>query len=76
MRLFPTVPGLRMLGGELALDSVVFIGLLWYFKVGLRRAYQPSKKRLAISAVVLAITVPVTIVAYHSVLFYLAFWTT
>ncbi len=74
--IFPGVKGFRMLGGELAIDTVLGIGLLTYTYLGLRRAYQTSRTRAALSAVVLSFAVVLTIIAYHTVLFYLTFWTT
>ena len=74
--LFPTVHSLRRLGGELAIDTVLGVGLVTYTYLGLRRAYQISRARSAISAIVVSFTVVLTIIAYHTVLFYLTFWTT
>jgi hypothetical protein len=77
MRLFPTSEQhLRVLGSEQAIDTVVLCGLVVYLYFGLRRAYQSSRLRSAISAAVLSTTVVLTIVAYQVVLFYLTFWTT
>lgn len=77
MRLFPeAAQQLRILGSELVIDSLLLAGLLVYLYLGLRRAYQTSKLNSTISAVVLSFTVVLTVVAYHSVLFYLTFWTT
>jgi Protein of unknown function (DUF3667) len=76
MRFYPTERIGRLFGGEIAIDIVLFVGLLVYSYLGLRRAYQPSKTRLAVAALALAVTVPLTIIGYHTALFYLAFWTT
>lgn len=75
-RIFPTARRLRMLGGEFAIDIVLGIGVVTYTYLGLRRAYQTSPTRSAISAVVLSFAVVLTIIAYHTVLFYLTFFTT
>jgi hypothetical protein len=74
--LFPTARQLRLLGSEVAIDTVLAAGLLTYIYLGLRRAYQTSKWRSAIGAGVLTFAVVLTIIAYHTVLFYLTFWTT
>jgi len=74
--LFPHARPLRRLGGELAIDTVLGFGLVTYIYLGLRRAYETSRTRSAISAAVLSFAVVLTIVAYHTVLFYLTFWTT
>lgn len=74
--IFPTAQRLRMLRGEFLIDTVLGIGLVTYTYLALRRAYQTSPTRSAISAVVLTFAVVLTIIAYHTVLFYLTFWTT
>ncbi len=74
--LFQTVVEFRRLGGELAIDTVLGTGLVTYTYLALRRAYQTSRTRSAISAVAVSFTVVLTIIAYHTVLFYLTFWTT
>jgi hypothetical protein len=67
---------LRLLGGEFAIDTVLGVGLITYTYFALRRAYQISRTRGAVSAAVLTFGVVLTIIAYHTVLFYLTFWTT
>jgi Protein of unknown function (DUF3667) len=74
--LFPEVHNLPLLGGEVATDTVLFMGLLVYGYLGLRRAYQTSKTRSALIAFGVAVTVPLTLIAYHTMLFYLSYWTT
>ncbi|MFL5483976.1 MAG: DUF3667 domain-containing protein [Gemmatimonadaceae bacterium] len=74
--LFPTVRRLRLLGGEFAIDAVLGVGLVTYTYLALRRAYNTSRARAAISAAVVSFAVVLTIIAYHTVLFYLTFWTT
>jgi hypothetical protein len=77
MRFFPNaVQTLRILGSELAIDTALLAGLMVYFYLGLRRAYQTSAVRSTVSAAVLSGTVVLTIIAYHAVLFYMTFWTT
>lgn len=73
--LFPSVSQLRRLGGEFAIDTVISAGLSVYLYAGLRRAYETSPLRSAITAAMLAVAVVATIVAYHTVLFYMTFWT-
>jgi len=65
-----------MLGSELAIDSVLGIGLFTYVYLGLRRAYEISRVRSAVNALLLSFAVVLTIIAYHSALFYLTFRTT
>jgi len=74
--LFPNVRRLRLLGGEFAIDTVLGVGLFTYVYLGLRRAYETSRTRSAISAALLSFAVVLTIIAYHTVLFYLTFWST
>ena len=77
MRLFPAATGqLRLLGSESTIDSVLLAGLLAYFYLGLRRAYLTSRVRSIASGAILSAVVVLTIVGYHTVLFYLTFWTT
>jgi len=44
--------------------------------LGFRRAYHSSRIRSGINALILASATGGTIAAYHSLLFYVAFWTT
>jgi hypothetical protein len=74
--LFPAVHQLRLLGSELAIDIVLLVGLFVYLYLGLRRAYQTSSARSAINAGILSGAVVLTIIGYHTALFYLTFWTT
>ncbi|HJP86989.1 MAG TPA: DUF3667 domain-containing protein [Gemmatimonadaceae bacterium] len=74
--LFPGVALLRRLGGELAIDTVLGIGLFTYVYLALRRAYETSRVRSVVDALLLSFAVVLTIIAYHSVLFYLTFLTT
>lgn len=64
------------LQGELAIDLMVFIGLSVYIYLALRRAYETSQTRSAISAIVLSVAVGLSIALYHNLVFYTAFWTT
>lgn len=75
-RFFPTDRRLWLLTGRFAIYVVLGIGLLTYTYLAIRRAYQTSRTRAAISAAVLSFAVSTTIVAYHTVLFYMTFWTT
>ena len=61
---------------ELAIDVILFAGLSVYMYLGFRRAYGTSRTRSAINAVMLPVATLLSIVAYHSLLFYLVFWTT
>ena len=61
---------------ETGIDVILFLGLSVYMYLGFRRAYNSSRIRSGINAVVLAGATGATIAAYHSLLFYLSFWTT
>jgi len=61
---------------ETGIDVILIIGLSVYMYLGFRRAYQSSRLRSGINAIMLAGATGATIAAYHSLLFYLSFWTT
>jgi hypothetical protein len=65
-----------VLQGELAIDLMIFVGLTVYIYLALRRAYETTYTRSAISAIVLSVAVGFSIALYHNLLFYTAFWTT
>ena len=71
-----TAPIIRLLDREYTVDAILVIGLATYVYLGLRRAYQVSRTRAALSAVVLAATAGMLIGVYHNLLFYATFWTT
>ncbi len=71
-----TIPILRTLETELAIDSTLLVGLTIYMYLGFRRAYQASRTRAGVNAFVLACAVGFLIMLYHNVLFYVTFWTT
>jgi uncharacterized protein DUF3667 len=65
-----------VLQGELVIDLMIFIGLSVYIYLALRRAYEMSQARSAISAIILSVAVGFSIALYHNLVFYTAFWTT
>ncbi len=65
-----------VLQGELAIDLMIFFSLIVYIDLALRRAYETSKTRSAISAVILSTAVGFSIALYHNLLFYTTFWAT
>jgi uncharacterized protein DUF3667 len=65
-----------VLQGELAIDLMIFIGLVTYIYLALRRAYETSQTRSAISAIILSMAVGFSIALYHNLVFYSTFWTT
>jgi TM2 domain-containing membrane protein YozV len=65
-----------VLQGEPAIDLMIFVGLTVYIYLALRRAYETTYTRSAISAIVLSVAVGFSIALYHNLLFYTAFWTT
>jgi hypothetical protein len=69
-------PFIWSLQTETGIDVILFLGLSVYMYLGFRRAYHSSRIRSGINAVVLAGATGATIAAYHSLLFYLSFWTT
>ena len=71
-----TEPIVHVLDREYTIDAILLIGLASYIYLGLRRAYQASRTRAALSAVVLAVTAGMLIGVYHNLLFYATFWTT
>jgi hypothetical protein len=66
----------RILGTESTIDAIVLIGLVVYIYAGLRRAYDASRTRAGIFALILACATSFLIAAYSNVLFYATFWTT
>jgi hypothetical protein len=84
--LFPLIAGVSLwpaakpfvwsLQTETGIDVILFLGLSVYMYLGFRRAYHSSRMRSGINAVILAGATGATIAAYHSLLFYLSFWTT
>ena len=74
--LWPAAKGvIWSLQTETGIDVILFLGLSIYMYLGFRRAYHSSRLRSAVNAIMLAGTTGATIAAYHSLLFYLTFWT-
>ena len=69
-------PIARALDTEFAIDTILLMGVSAYLYAGLRRAYQASRMRAGLSAVILAATVGLLVGVYHNLLFYVTFWTT
>jgi hypothetical protein len=65
-----------VLQGELAIDLMILFGLIVYIYLALRRAYETSRTRSAIGAIILSMAIGLSIALYHNLLFYTAFWTT
>jgi hypothetical protein len=64
------------LQGELAIDLIISAGLILYIYLALRRAYETSSIRSAISAIILSLAIGLTIALYHNLVFYTTFWAT
>jgi hypothetical protein len=64
------------LQSEPSIDLMLFVGLSVYIYLALRRAYDTSRTRSVISAIVLSVAVGLSMAVYHNLLFYTAFWTT
>jgi hypothetical protein len=76
-KIWPAAAGvLWWLQSETGIDVILLLGLATYMYLGFRRAYQSSRVRSAINAVLLAAATGGTIGLYHNLLFYLTFWTT
>jgi hypothetical protein len=66
----------RTLQTELAIDTILLVGIAVYMYLGFRRAYQVSRVRAAVSGVVLAFMAGFLIALYNNLLFYATFWST
>jgi len=71
-----TAAFVRTLQTELAIDTILLVGLAVYMYMGFRRAYQVSRLRAAVSGVVLAFTAGFLIALYNNLLFFATFWST
>jgi hypothetical protein len=71
-----SAPLVRTLARESTLETVLLIGLVLYIYAGLRRAYETSRVRAAITALLLSLEAAFFFAAYHQLLFYITFWTT
>lgn len=71
-----SAPIRRILGTETAIDVILVAGLAAYIYAGLRRAYDFSRTRAGIFAVILTSVTGYLIAAYSKLLFYATFWTT
>ena len=61
---------------ELAIDLVLSVALAAYMYLAFRRAYQTSRSRSAITAILLAGAIDSSLVVYQVLLFHTALWTT
>lgn len=61
---------------ELAIDLLLSVALSVYMYLGFRRAYQTSRPRSAINAIILAAAIDSSLVLYQVLLFHTALWTT
>ena len=66
----------RVLGTERTIDIILLAGLVAYIYAGLRRAYDLSRTRASVFALILACATGFLIAAYSRLLFYATFWTT
>jgi hypothetical protein len=84
---FPLVPLLRavgpagksvlnVIGTDTGITGMLMAGLIIYIYLGLRRAYETSRLRSALSALILAWAVAMLIGVYHEAAFFVTFWTT
>ncbi|HST07551.1 MAG TPA: DUF3667 domain-containing protein [Gemmatimonadaceae bacterium] len=71
-----TAPVFFAIQTELAIDLLVSAVLALYMYLGFRRAYQTSRARSAISAIILAAAIDSSLVLYQVVLFHTALWIT
>jgi Protein of unknown function (DUF3667) len=71
-----SAPVFRAVQTELALDILLSVALAVYLYLGFRRAYQSSRPRSAISAILLAAAIDSSLVLYQVLLFHTALWTT
>jgi hypothetical protein len=69
-------PLTRAVQSEAVVIAITIIGLTAYMYVGLRRAYDASRLRAALSAFILAWAVGYLTGVYRKALFYATFWTT
>jgi hypothetical protein len=65
-----------LLQTELAIDLLLTVALSVYMYLGFRRAYQTSRTRSAINAIILAAAIDSSLVLYQVLLFHAALWTT
>lgn len=69
-------PAMRLLDSEPGITIVTITGLTTYMYLGLRRAYDASRVRAALSAFLLGWVILLLTGVYHNALFYATFWTT
>ena len=65
-----------MIGTDVVITGLLEVGLIIYIYLALRRAYETSPLRSALSALVLAWAVAILIGVYHEAAFFATFWTT
>ncbi len=70
------LPLIRMIDGNMGIAAVTLVGLTIYMYKGLRRAYDASRPRAALTAFLLAWAMMFLVGVYHLALFYVTFWTT
>jgi len=69
-------PALRVLESDLGVVGALVTALTIYMYFGLRRAYEASRFRAALSAFILAWTVAILTGVYHEAVFFATFWMT
>jgi hypothetical protein len=69
-------PIVKAIANDRWLVATVITGLTVYMYLALRRAYETSRARAAVSAFILAWTVAVLIGVYHEAVFFATFWIT
>jgi hypothetical protein len=69
-------PIVRTLAAEYTVDVILLAALSVYMYFGFRRAYQATRTRASVNALILSCAAGLLIAIYHKVLFYITFWTT
>jgi hypothetical protein len=67
---------LKVIGSDSGITGMLLAGLTIYIYLALRRAYETSRLRSALSALILAWAVAILIGVYHEAAFFATFWTT
>ena len=67
---------LRVIGSDTGITGMLLVGLTIYIFLGLRRAYEASRLRATLSALIMAWAVAMLIGVYHEAVFFATFWTT
>jgi hypothetical protein len=71
-----SLSALKVMGGELTLGIVLVAGVIVYGYSALRRAYELTRLRAAVTGVALAVAVLYLTGVYHHILFWATLWST